>query len=416
MDKLRDKTQSPSPRISRGDKGTLEAKQGWGEGLPQSFVLSVFKTLWIPAFAGMTALMLAAPLMAQTIKSEKHEFRIVTLVRGLQNPWSIAFLPDGRMLVTERAGRLRIVGKDYKLDPKPVAGLPEIVASGQGGFFDVVLHPQYADNGWIYISYNAPGPGGWGTALARGKLQGHRLTNLQVLFSMEPKTRAGHHFGGRIVFDGKGHVYLTLGDRGDMPRAQKLDDHAGSVIRLHDDGRVPKDNPFVKQANAKPEKFTLGNRNMQGAALHPQTGELWTHEHGPQGGDEVNVMRAGRNYGWPVITYGVNYGIGTRIGEGSAKPGMEQPLHVWVPSIAPSGMAFYSGDKFPNWKNNLLVGALRDEILVRLELNGEKIVREERMIKDEIGRIRDVRVGPDGFVYLLTDERDGVVVRLEEIK
>ncbi len=412
MDRALSKTKTPSPRISRGE--------GWGEGQPLVHISGIFKTHWIPAFAGMTALMMAwsfsAAAQPQTVKSEKHDFRIVTLVRGLQNPWSIAFLPDGRMLVTERAGRLRIVGKDYKLDPKPVEGLPEIVASGQGGLLDVVLHPQYDKNGWIYWSYNAPGTGGWGTALARGKLEGQRMTDVQVLFSMEPKTRAGHHFGGRIVFDNKGFVYLGLGDRGDMPRAQKLDDHAGSVIRLHDDGRVPKDNPFVGRAGAKPEKFTLGNRNIQGAALHPQTGELWTHEHGPQGGDEVNVMRSGRNYGWPVITYGVNYGIGTRIGEGSAKPGMEQPLHVWVPSIAPSGMAFYTGDKFPNWKGNLLVGALRDEMLVRLELNGEKVVREERLIKGQIGRIRDVRVGPDGFVYLLTDERDGVVVRLEAVK
>ncbi len=372
----------------------------------------------------MTALILAAPVMAQTVQSEKHAFRVVTLTRGLQHPWSIAFLPDGRMLVTEREGRLRIVGRDFRLDPQPVAGLPEVIATGQGGLFDVVLHPQYAQNGWIYWAYNAPDrdttAGGWGTALARGRLSsdssGHRMTDVQVLFSMTPKTRTGHHFGGRIVFDQKNFLYLTLGDRGDMPRAQKLDDHAGSVIRLHDDGRVPADNPFVKRAGAKPEKFTLGNRNIQGIAPHPQTGELWAHEHGPQGGDEVNIMRAGRNYGWPVITYGVNYGFGTKIGEGKAKAGMEQPLHVWVPSIAPSGLAFYSGDKFPGWKNNLLIGALKDEMLVRLELKGEKIVREERMLKGQIGRIRDVRVGPDGFVYLLTDEREGVVARLEVVK
>lgn len=362
----------------------------------------------------MVLLVQGASALAQTtVKSEKHEFRVVTLVRGLQNPWSLAFLPDGRALVTEREGRLRIIGKDWRLDPRPVEGLPEIVASGQGGLLDVVLHPQYEKNGWIYWSYNAPGAGGWGTAMARGKLQGGRMTDVQVLFSMEPKTRAGHHFGGRIVFDNKGFVYLTLGDRGDMPRAQRMDDHAGSVIRLHDDGRVPADNPFVMQAGAKPEKFTLGNRNMQGAALHPRSGELWTHEHGPQGGDEINVMRAGRNYGWPVISYGVNYGIGTKIGEGTSKPGMEQPLLVWTPSIAPSGMAFYNGDTFPNWKGNLFVGALRDEMLVRLELEGEKIVRQERLIKGVIGRIRDVRVGPDGLIYLLTDEREGVVVRLE---
>ena len=368
---------------------------------------------------GVTALMiaLASSAAAQRLQSEKHSFRAVTVIRGLQNPWSIAFLPDGRMLVTERPGRIRIVSKDFQLEPKPVEGLPEIIATGQGGLFDVALHPQYAQNGWIYWAYNAPGPGGWGTALARGKLDrdmsGYRMSDIQVLFSMEPKTRAGHHFGGRIVLDGKGMLYLTLGDRGDMPRAQKLDDHAGSVIRLHDDGRVPADNPFVSRAGSKPEKFTLGNRNMQGAALHPQTGELWTHEHGPQGGDEINLMRAGRNFGWPVITYGVNYGIGTKIGEGNSKPGMEQPLHVWVPSIAPSGMAFYTGNQFPNWKGNLLIGALRDEMLVRLELNGEKVVREERLLKGHIGRIRDVRVGPDGLVYLLTDEREGAVVRLE---
>ena len=406
--------------MSRVDKGTLEARQGWGEGLLLRFILKVLNNLWIPACAGMTALIVVWPVMAQTVQSEKHAFRVVTLTRGLENPWSIAFLPDGRMLVTEREGRLRIVGRDFKLDPKPVEGLPEIIASGQGGLFDVVLHPQYADNGRIYWSYNAPDKdakaGGWGTAMARGKLSGYRMTDVQILFSMVPKTRTGHHFGGRIVFDRKNFVYLSLGDRGDMPRAQKLDDHAGGVIRLHDDGRVPADNPFVKRAGAKPEKFTLGNRNMQGAALHPQTGELWTNEHGPQGGDEVNVMRSGRNYGWPVITYGVNYGIGTKIGEGNTKAGMEQPLKVWVPSIAPSGMAFYTGDKFPNWKGNLLVGALKDEMLVRLELDGEKVVREERMIKGVIGRIRDVRMGPDGFVYLLTDGRDGVVVRLEPIK
>ena len=366
---------------------------------------------------GMVLLVQGASALAQaTVKSEKHEFRVVTLVRGLQNPWSLAFLPDGRALVTEREGRLRIIGKDWRLDPRPVEGLPEIVASGQGGLLDVVLHPQYEKNGWIYWSYNAPGAGGWGTAMARGKLQGGRMTDVQVLFSMEPKTRAGHHFGGRIVFDHKGFVYLTLGDRGDMPRAQRMDDHAGSVIRLHDDGRVPADNPFVMQAGAKPEKFTLGNRNMQGAALHPRSGELWTHEHGPQGGDEINVMRAGRNYGWPVISYGVNYGIGTKIGEGTAKPGMEQPLLVWTPSIAPSGMAFYNSDAFPNWKGNLFVGALRDEMLVRLELEGDKVVRQERLIKGVIGRIRDVRVGPDGLIYLLTDEREGVVVRLEAVK
>jgi glucose/arabinose dehydrogenase len=359
------------------------------------------------------------PAMAaksRAVQSEKHAFRLVTLVEGLAHPWSLAFLPDGRMLVTERPGRLRVVAKDFKLDPRPVEGVPQVAAVGQGGLFDVVLHPQYAENGWVYLSYSGPGEGGWSTELMRAKLDGHRLVQPQVLFRLEPKSRTGHHFGGRIVFDRQGYVYLTLGDRGDKDRAQRLDDHAGSVIRLHDDGRVPTDNPFVKRAGAKPGKFTLGNRNMQGAALHPQSGELWTHEHGPQGGDEVNVMRAGRNYGWPVITYGVNYGLGTRIGEGTHKPGMEQPLYKWVPSIAPSGMAFYEGDKFPNWRGNLLIGALKDQMLVRLELDGEKVTREERLVKNTIGRIRDVRAGPDGYVYLLTDESDGVLARLEPVK
>jgi aldose sugar dehydrogenase len=350
------------------------------------------------------------------INSEKHSFRLVTLLPGLENPWSVAFLPDGRMLVTERAGRLRLVGQDFRLDPKPIAGLPDVVSQGQGGLFDVVLHPEYAQNGWIYWAYNAPGAGGWGTALARGKLQGSRMTEVQVLFSMQPKTRSSQHFGGRIVFDRAGMLYLTLGDRGDKDRAQKLDDHAGSVIRLHDDGRVPADNPFAKRAGALPEKWTLGNRNMQGAALHPKTGELWTHEHGPQGGDEVNVMRSGLNYGWPVITYGVNYGFGTRIGEGQTKPGMVQPLHLWVPSIAPSGMAFVSGTRFPQWTGDLLVGALRDQMLVRLVLDGEKVVREERLLKGLVGRIRDVRMGPDGLVYLLTDDAEGALLRLEPVK
>ncbi len=352
----------------------------------------------------------------QLVHSEKHSFRMVPLLAGLENPWSIAFLPDGRMLVTERAGRLRLVSQDFKLDPKPIEGLPEVIANGQGGLFDVVLHPQHAQNGWIYWAYNAPGTGGWGTALARGKLQGHRMTEVQVLFSMQPKTRSAHHFGGRIVFDATGMVYLTLGDRGDKDRAQKLNDHAGSVIRLHDDGRVPNDNPFVQRAGALPEKWTLGHRNMQGAAIHPKSGELWTHEHGPQGGDEVNVIRPGLNYGWPVVTYGVNYGLGTKIGEGQSKPGMVQPLQVWVPSIAPSGMAFVSGSQFPQWQGSMLVGALRGQMLVRLTLEGDKVLSEERLFQGRPGRIRDVRMGPDGLVYLLTDDPQGALLRLEPAK
>ena len=349
---------------------------------------------------------------AQAYRADDHTFRVVKVVQGLEQPWSLAFLPDGRMLVTEKAGRLRMI-REGKLDPRPIGGLPQVTVHGQGGLHDVVLHPQFQKNQLIYLAYAARGEDGVGTELARGRLAGDRLEEVQVLFRQSPKGRAGQHFGGRIVFDRAGFLYLTLGDRGDRDRAQNPDDHAGSVIRLHDDGRVPKDNPFVGRAGWKPEKFTLGNRNMQGAALHPQTGVLWTHEHGPQGGDEVNIMRAGANYGWPVITYGVNYGIGTKIGEGTHKQGMEQPIHYWVPSIAPSGMAFYTGDRFPRWKGNLFVGALRDQMLVRLQLDGDKVVKEERLLKNELGRIRDVRNGPDGFIYLLTDESNGVLARLE---
>ena len=360
------------------------------------------------------AALLPLAAAAQTHRSSEHAFRVVKVAEGLEQPWSLAFLPDGRMLVTEKAGRLRIVAKG-KLEPEPVAGVPEVTVHGQGGLHDVALHPEFAKNSLVYLAYAAKGSDGVGTELARGRLVGHRLEGVEVLFRQSPKGRAGQHFGGRIVFDREGFVYLTLGDRGERDRAQRPDDHAGSVIRLHDDGRVPKDNPFVGRAGWKPEKFTLGNRNMQGAALHPQTGALWTHEHGPQGGDEVNVMRSGLNYGWPVITYGVNYGFGTKIGEGTQKAGMQQPLHYWVPSIAPSGMAFYAGDKFPRWKGDLFVGALRDRMLVRLKLDGEKVVSEERLLNGALGRIRDVRVGPDGFIYLLTDEAQGVLARLEPV-
>ena len=362
--------------------------------------------------ASLCLMIFSAAAGAQTYRSEEHSFRVVKVVEGLEQPWSLAFLPDGRMLVTEKAGRLRIVSGG-KLDPRSVEGLPPVTVHGQGGLHDVALHPQFEKNQLVYLAYAAKGNDGVGTELARGRLAGRRLEAVEILFRQSPKGSRGQHFGGRIVFDRQGYVYLTLGDRGEMARAQRPDDHAGSVIRLHDDGRVPQDNPFTGRAGWKPEKFTVGNRNMQGAALHPQTGRLWTHEHGPQGGDEVNVIRAGVNYGWPVITYGVNYGIGTRIGEGTRKEGMAQPLHYWVPSIAPSGMAFYAGERFARWKGDLFVGALRDQMLVRLRLDGEKVVHEERLLKGVLGRIRDVRAGPDGLIYLLTDESHGVLARLE---
>lgn len=365
--------------------------------------------------------------MAQTIvDTQDYKVRVTTVISGLYHPWGMAFLPDGRMLVTERLGRLRIV-ESGKLLVAPVAGIPKVTEHGQGGLLDIALHPKYAENGWIYWSYNATDAAGLhGTELARGKLGGtremQRMTDVQVLFRMQPKSSAGQHFGSRIVFDRQGFLYLTLGDRGDSPakgaaqRAQQLNDHAGKSIRLHDDGRVPTDNPFLKSLTAFPEIYSLGHRNMQGAALHPDTGRVWTHEHGPQGGDEINILSAGANYGWPVITYGVNYGIGTKIGEGTAMPGMMQPLLYWVPSIAPSGMVFYSGKSFPKWKGNLFVGALAKQLLMRVTIDGEKVIAQERILEGKLGRIRDVREGPDGNLYLLTDSADGELVRMEPVK
>ncbi|MEN8687115.1 MAG: PQQ-dependent sugar dehydrogenase [Desulfuromonadales bacterium] len=360
-------------------------------------------------------LLTAAARSPEVIKTQEHDLRIAEIATGLEHPWGLAFLPDGRMLVTERPGRLRVI-KDGRLATEPVAGLPPIEARGQGGLLDVALHPDFAENRLIYFSYAGSGEGGVSTEVARGKLADHRLEDVQVIFRQQPKSKTGRHFGSRLVFDQAGYLYITLGDRGDRQRAQRPDDHAGSVIRLHDDGRIPADNPFIGKQGWQPEKFTLGNRNIQGAALHPRTGELWAHEHGPQGGDEINVIRAGVNYGWPVITYGVNYVIGTAIGEGTHKPGMAQPLYYWVPSIAPSGMTFYTGDRFPRWRGDLFVGSLKDRMLVRLSLDGEQVVGEERFLHDALGRIRDVRQGPDGLLYLLTDENDGALVRLEPVK
>lgn len=348
----------------------------------------------------------------EIIDTHEHRVKVVIVTRGLENPWGLAFLPDGRMLVTERPGRLRLI-ENGELDPTPIEGLPKVKASGQGGLLDVALHPNFEDKRLVYLSYAAAGEGGVGTEVARGRLQGHRLEGVEVIFRALPKSRGGRHFGSRLLFDPQGHLYITLGERGDRPRAQDLADHAGSIIRLKEDGRVPHDNPFVRHPDTRPEIFTYGNRNVQGIALQPATATIWAHEHGPQGGDEVNIIRAGTNYGWPVITYGRNYGIGTRIGEGTAKPGMAQPVLYWVPSIAPSGMAFYNGDKFPEWRGDLFVGALKDRLLVRLELEGERVTKQERMLQDVLGRIRDVRNGPDGYLYLLTDERDGVLARLE---
>jgi len=368
--------------------------------------INIFLILLVTALPSFSAQRL------EPIYSDEHDFRVVTLSEGLEHPWGLAFLPDGRMLVTERPGRLRLI-EEGKLNPTPISGLPEITASGQGGLLDILLHPDYERNGWLYFSYVAFGSGGMGTHVARARLDGMQLRDLEVLFSLNIESMSGRHFGSRLLFDRAGFLYITIGDRGDQPRAQRLNDHAGSVIRLHEDGRIPQDNPFVNQPDAAPEIFSYGHRNPQGMALHPHTGEVWLHEHGPQGGDELNHVRAGRNYGWPVITYGVNYGIGTRIGEGTHKPGMVQPNYYWIPSIAPSGMAFYFGDRFPQWRGSLFIGSLKFRLLTRLELNNGEVVKEERLLRGTLGRIRDVRSGPDGLLYLLTDESNGRLVRLE---
>jgi glucose/arabinose dehydrogenase len=353
---------------------------------------------------------------AQIIRSDKHDFRVVPLATGLEHPWSIAFVPGGSILITERAGRLRLF-RDGKLAPEPVRGTPKVVDSGQGGLFDVVLHPSFSRNRHIYLSYAARGRGGVHTRVTRFRYIAvrHELVDGRTIFDAAPKSFGGRHFGGRMVFDQAGHLYITLGDRGTMDRAQDLSDHSGSVIRLKDDGTVPADNPFVGRRGKRPEIYSYGHRNPQGMARHPRTGAIWTHEHGARGGDEVNIVRKGRNYGWPVITHGIDYD-GSKIGIGKSAPGMEQPLYFWVPSIAPSGMAFYTGDKFPNWRNSLFVGALRAQLLARLELKGGRVVREERLLEDRLGRIRDVRTGPDGFVYLTTDDDDGSLVRLEPVR
>jgi len=345
------------------------------------------------------------------IDSKKHRFKAITIANGLAYPWGMAFLPGGDLLVTERVGTLRRISNGVL--SAPLAGLPEIYAFGQGGLLDVALHPDFAKNQWVYLTYSAGGYSGASTELARGRLLGNRLADTEVLFVARPKSSGGQHFGSRIRFLRDGSLLMTLGDRGKRPEAQNTGSHTGSTIRLNDDGSVPQNNPFVGHPGVKPEIFTLGNRNVQGLTLHPQTGLPWAHEHGPKGGDEINVLHAGKNYGWPVITYGVNYGVGTSIGVGTHKAGMEQPVYYWDPSIAPSGMDFYTGDKFPNWRGNLFVGALAYRLLTRLELDGKRILSEERLLQNEFGRIRDVRNGPDGYLYLLTDDPDGRVIRLE---
>ena len=348
----------------------------------------------------------------EVVKSEQHDFVVQPMLSGLSHPWSMVFLAGEEILISERSGTLKLVnlgnGKSQY-----VQGLPDIAAVGQGGLMDITLHPDFATNRLVYFSFAASNGSGTGTEVARGKLVGNEVRDVEIIFTALPKSGGGRHFGSRLLFDSERFLFITLGDRGKRPQAQALTTHPGSIIRLHEDGTVPSDNPFLGQSRARPEIYTYGNRNVQGIALQPGTSRIWAHEHGPQGGDEVNIVAAGTNYGWPIITYGKNYGTGTDIGEGTHKTGMAQPVHQWTPSIAPSGMAFYYGDKFPNWQGDLFVGALKFELLVRLEVEEDKIVAEERLLQRQYGRIRDVRVGPDGLLYLLTDESNGELLRLE---
>jgi glucose/arabinose dehydrogenase len=346
-------------------------------------------------------------------RSEHYLLRTVTVAEGLDHPWALAFLPGGRMLVTERPGRLRLVGPDGRLSP-PVSGVPDVYATGQGGLLDVTVAPDFTQSGTVYLTYAEPGDGGGGTAAARARLDvaGNRLTSVEVIFRQFPKTSGGRHFGSRVVIAGDGSLFITVGERGERERAQDTNVNRGQVVRINPDGDVPADNPFVSRPGYRPEIWSYGHRNPQGAALHPVTGKLWTVEHGARGGDEINIPAPGRNYGWPVIAYGKHYS-GGQIGVGTHNAGMEQPVYYWDPSIAPSGMTFYTGDRFPAWRSNLLVGALKFRLLVRLSLDGERVVAEERLLTDLGERIRDVRQGPDGFVYLLTDSPNGRIIRIE---
>jgi aldose sugar dehydrogenase len=360
-----------------------------------------------------------SPPLPAYASDQRHGYRVVTVAEGLENPWGLAFLPDGGMLVTERPGRLRLI-RDGVLQPEPVAGVPEVFARGQGGLLDVALHPDFASNRLVYLSYSKPGPQGATTAVSRGRLEGNRLADVQEIFEAKAWAEAGQHFGSRLVFDRDGYLFVTIGDRGDRtdlgPRqkAQDRSNHAGTTLRLHDDGRVPADNPFVGQAGVLPEIYTYGNRSPQGLVLHPTTGELWQTEHGPRGGDEINLIRAGRNYGWPVVTYGINYNT-TSITDQREAPGMEPPLLQWTPSPGVAGITIYQGSAFPRWQGDVFVAALVGQHVTRVTFEGTRPVRQEKLVADLGHRFRDVRTGPDGFLYLLADSRSGTspILRLE---
>ncbi len=360
---------------------------------------------WMVTATTMMALTAApAPAADRTV----GPVEVRTVAAGLEHPWGLDFLPDGRMLVTERPGRLRVVGTDGSLS-EPVAGVPDVYASGQGGLLDVALDPAFAGNRRIYLSFAEPGPGGASTAVARGVLDGTRLREAEVIFRQHPKVSGSNHFGSRLAFAPDGTLFVTLGERFKFEPAQDLSNHLGAVVRINPDGSVPADNPFVGQAGARPEIWSYGHRNSQGAAIHPGSGKLWMHEHGPRGGDEINIPAAGANHGWPLVSWGRHYS-GEDIPDPPTRPDLADAIHQWTPVIAASGMSFYTGDLFPAWRGNLLVGGLVARAVVRLTLDGERVTGEDRI---PLGaRIRDVAQGPDGAIYVLTDEDDGAILRL----
>jgi glucose/arabinose dehydrogenase len=357
---------------------------------------------------------LSAPAIVraqQVLRSSKGSYSLRMLTLDLEQPWGMAFLPDGRLLITERPGRLRVFANG-RLERAPVGGLPKVYARGQGGLLDVCLHPDFARNARLYLTYSGEGEGGAATVLARAEFRNNALVGVQPIFEALPRTSGGLHFGSRVVFDRAGLLYVTCGERYQMQRAQNLADLGGKVVRLRDDGTVPPDNPFVGREGARPEIFTYGHRNPQGMAMHPGTGRIWLVEHGPRGGDELNLLKAGANYGWPRATHGIDYS-GSTISPNKSLPGMEDPVRVWVPSISPSGLAFYTGDRFPGWKGSVFTGALSDNALIRIELDGDRYVGEERLLVDLLPYIRDVRQGPDGLLYVVTHTDSGGLYRLE---
>ncbi|WP_442108644.1 PQQ-dependent sugar dehydrogenase [Pseudomonas sp. NUPR-001] len=373
---------------------------------------------WIPTL--LTAALL--PLLAHAaperqLKSEEGSITVSTLAEGLRHPWALAFLPEGKgMLVTERVGNLRIVSPEGKVGA-PLGGVPQVWAEGQGGLLDVMLSPDFKQDRMVYLSYAEQGgeDGKAGTAVGRGRLSSDlaKLEDFTVIFRQQPKLSNGIHFGSRLVFDREGYLFIALGENNQRPTAQDLDKLQGKVVRLLPDGGVPKDNPFVGQANVRPEIWSFGHRNQQGAALNPWTGELWTHEHGPRGGDEINLPQAGKNYGWPLATHGINYSLlPIPEAEGEHVEGMVDPHHVWEKSPAISGMAFYDNPRFKAWDHSVFIGALASQELIRLQLDGDKVVHEERMLGELNARIRDVRVGPDGYLYVLTDAEDGALLKV----